>query len=381
MLFPVKSNPEISFSTNSKCDTTNVETVFQDTLQNLINDYCRQLDLEQSNKKKSDNDSIQIGRFKSQISELKKTHISLILKILQNDLKKITLDSVALMKMHADTLYHQMLRIQDSIKFITKERNEYLDLHKRIITTRDTLLKTIKDQTTKLNGSRSILFKKTEINIFIANLDSNDINMHLKNEAGKNYFNAGSLLSFLKKEKLDPLMITNAGMFTQTYNPKGLYIENFRLIVKIDTGTAKHDVNFYMYPNGIFCIDSNDVPYIFTTQEYKALTMEKKGQIRNATQSGPMLVINDSIHQKFTKGSANKNIRNGVGIINAKKVIFAISVQPINFYDFATFFKDIFNCKDALYLDGAISTMYISDLDTNSVNGQLGPLISVTKKK
>ncbi|WP_133994719.1 hypothetical protein [Dinghuibacter silviterrae] len=39
------------------------------------------------------------------------------------------------------------------------------------------------------------------------------------------------------------------------------------------------------------------------------------------------------------QGSPNVNIRNGVGILPGNKLLFAISREPVNFYDFAAFFK------------------------------------------
>ena len=54
-----------------------------------------------------------------------------------------------------------------------------------------------------------------------------------------------------------------------------------------------------------------------------------------ATQSGPMLLINGAINPEFQENSANLKIRSGVGIIDDRNVVFVISNEPINFYDFA----------------------------------------------
>jgi len=93
------------------------------------------------------------------------------------------------------------------------------------------------------------------------------------------------------------------------------------------------------------------------------------------------LLIDGEIHKKFREGSTNFNIRSGVGIINEKKIVFAISLTEVNFYDFAMFFKEIFNCKNALYLDGAISKMYLYDIAPKTIDGRFGPMISVSRKK
>ena len=99
-----------------------------------------------------------------------------------------------------------------------------------------------------------------------------------------------------------------------------------------------------------------------------------------ATQSGPMLIINGKHHPKFNHGSKSKKLRSGVGILPNGNIVFIISEKAhTNFFQFATIFKDIFGCNDALFLDGAISEMYIKDIH-NCKNNNFGPIIYVTKK-
>ena len=177
-------------------------------------------------------------------------------------------------------------------------------------------------------------------------------------------------------------MVTNAGMYMPDFQPEGLFIENYKLITPIDTTSPKIVANFYLMPNGVFLIDSLGVPSILETNAYvKKYGLLNTSNLKYATQSGPMLVINDSIHPKFIRGSKNFKIRSGVGIINGNKIIFVITLDEVNFYDFATFFNKIFLCKDALFLDGAISRMYLPVVNPNEKGGKFGPLISATKKK
>ena len=53
-----------------------------------------------------------------------------------------------------------------------------------------------------------------------------------------------------------------------------------------------------------------------------------------------------------------------MGVCAGGKVRFAISAGPVNFYTFATFFRDKLGCPDALYLDGSISAYATPDTDT-----------------
>jgi uncharacterized protein YigE (DUF2233 family) len=93
-----------------------------------------------------------------------------------------------------------------------------------------------------------------------------------------------------------------------------------------------------------------------------------------------MLVINGKIHPAFKKGSTKLNIRNGVGILPNNNVVFAISKTEINFYDFAEYFQQL-GCKNALYLDGFVSRMYLPEKNWTQTDGNFGVLIGVTKKK
>ena len=232
-------------------------------------------------------------------------------------------------------------------------------------------------------GSKAIKFKGMEFDIFITNTDSNEISMHLKSPGkGKNYSNIIGLLNseVLKGRKV--LMITNAGMYTSSHEPEGLFIENRRPINELDKKIIPNtDLNFYMKPNGVYFIDTAEVNYISKTEDFEGYVKKNKINVKYATQSGPMLVIGGEIHDKFKVGSPNLNIRSGVGIISDKKTVFIISKTETNFYDFGVLFKEVFNCKNALYLDGAISLMYINDIAPNERGGNFGPMISVVKKE
>jgi uncharacterized protein YigE (DUF2233 family) len=89
--------------------------------------------------------------------------------------------------------------------------------------------------------------------------------------------------------------------------------------------------------------------------------------------------VNGDINPNFKKGSTNVNIRSGVGYMSSSKVVFIISNEEINFYDFAKVFKDCFGCTDALYLDGAISQMYLPEIGRYDSGGNFGGIIGIIK--
>ena len=124
-----------------------------------------------------------------------------------------------------------------------------------------------------------------------------------------------------------------------------------------------------MQPNGILSITKEGKPTICKTDDF----VSDKG-IKYATQSGPMLVSEGIMNSKFNKGSSNVHIRNGVGVLPNGSLLFAISKQEINFYDFAQFFKEK-GCLNALYLDGFVSRMYLPAKEWKQLDGDFGVII------
>jgi uncharacterized protein YigE (DUF2233 family) len=194
------------------------------------------------------------------------------------------------------------------------------------------------------------------------------IKLYLKDSLGNPISNASNLLKF--EDSL--VLVMNAGMYKIDQSPQGLYIQESKLIQRTNKVQNAYG-NFYMQPNGVFYIQ-NDTPKIIQTSVLKL-----DSNISYATQSGPMLVVDGKKHLKFMEGSKNLNIRNGVGILPNGNVLFAISKEKINFYDFATFFQNK-GCKNALYLDGFVSRAYIPSKNWIQLDGRFGVLIGVIKK-
>ena len=184
----------------------------------------------------------------------------------------------------------------------------------------------------------------------------------------------GSILNLkawlgINKRKL--VFAMNAGMYKQDGSPQGLYIENKKTLSPLDTSSGNG--NFYLKPNGIFYLTTTNTAVICNTAGFK-----DSGDIKYANQSGPMLVIGGQIHRSFKAGSTNLNIRNGVGILPTGEVVFVISKVPVNFYDFAAYFKNI-GCKNALYLDGFVSRAYLPEKNWVQTDGNFGVMIGVTE--
>lgn len=252
--------------------------------------------------------------------------------------------------------------------------------------------KAIQESSIDLSNGFSFTYKNEKYFAFIADLDYQDINTFYnlpdsKDQKEEKHTTFSGLMKTLDKDSILPLMITNAGMYTPKYEPEGLLISNGKEIGKIDLGKS-NNLNFYLLPNGIFYVIQDSLGSTKVQIEETLVFEQNRKNINGisaATQSGPMLVVNGEHHPKFTFGSNNKNSRSGVGILTNGKPVFIISEKyNTNLFDFATIFKDLFGCEEAMYLDGAISQMYIKDIkqeNTIDTEKEYGGLIYITEKR
>lgn len=234
--------------------------------------------------------------------------------------------------------------------------------------------KPIADRAIKQNGFTVTHAGKT-FDIYIADYKDNNIHLCWKDDKGKKLISLNNLRSHIENKGKKLLFATNAGIYLEDNSPQGLYVENRKQLRPLDKKKKVSNANFYMQPNGVFLLTANEAK-IVVTDRYPAYSK----QTLYATQSGPMLVINGKVNSTFRKGSSNNGyIRSGVGINAQGQVVFAISNSGCNFYDFASLFRNVLKCPNALYMDGAICRSYIPSLKRNQLGGNFGAMIAVTE--
>jgi uncharacterized protein YigE (DUF2233 family) len=204
---------------------------------------------------------------------------------------------------------------------------------------------------------------------YIADPKVQDIQFYWKDDSGQIFRSIQRLQDFLLQKHKKLVFAMNGGMFAPDNSPQGLFIQQRQLLIPADTSSGSG--NFYMKPNGILYITANGKAAICPTENFV-----NNGQIRFATQSGPMLLINGAFHPSFKKGSSNVNIRNGVGVLPDNRLLFAMSEEPINFWDFSNYFKER-GCQNALYLDGFVSRTYLPEKKWVQTDGDFGVIIGV----
>ncbi|WP_288939320.1 phosphodiester glycosidase family protein [uncultured Roseovarius sp.] len=170
-------------------------------------------------------------------------------------------------------------------------------------------------------------------------------------------------------ERLDFAM--NGGMYHTDRRPVGLYVEHGQARAPLVTSAGPG--NFGMLPNGVFCIREGRADVIETLRYER----EAPG-CRDATQSGPMLVIDGALHPRFLPDSDSRYVRNGVGTSgDGRRVVFAISEGPVTFHEFGTLFRDVLKTPQALYFDGNISRLYAPGIGRHDGGFPMGPIVGV----
>jgi uncharacterized protein YigE (DUF2233 family) len=229
-----------------------------------------------------------------------------------------------------------------------------------------------------VNGNRGFRdkFRTKTFDCYEVTLHNSEIILLLKDELGYPISSLSNIQKIISQTNKILVFASNAGMYNKEQDPQGLFIQKGKVITNIDKKTGLYG-NFYLQPNGVFFIDTCNTAGIIQTKFY---TDEFGESLEYATQSGPMLVINNEVNSIFKEGSDNINIRNGVGINENGIIYFVISNEKVNFYDFALFFKDKLKCSNALYLDGAISETYLPEIGRFQSGGMFGPMIAIVKK-
>lgn len=208
-----------------------------------------------------------------------------------------------------------------------------------------------------------------------------DLRLFWRGADGEPYRRFSSVAKALSAQGRALSFAINGGMYAKDFSPIGLYVENGQRLKPanttiIDAEPAKIP-NFYKQPNGIFFVDE-DGAGVLTTEAFLA----RQRPVQFATQSGPMLVIDNVLHPAFIEGSTDRTRRSGVGVCRNGEVRFVMSDSLINFHDFARLFRDHLQCRNALFLDGGRGAgLYVPAFGRNDISwhGGYGPILGVVE--
>ncbi|WP_396996979.1 MULTISPECIES: phosphodiester glycosidase family protein [Ochrobactrum] len=204
-----------------------------------------------------------------------------------------------------------------------------------------------------------------------------NLRLFWKGAEGEPYRNFSKIADAVAAQGKTLSFAFNAGMYQTDFSPMGLYVEDGQELVAADTKAPQRASgpvpNFYKKPNGIFYFDK-DSAGIVSTERF----LKRRPQARFATQSGPMLVIENKLNPILIKDSTDRTRRSGVGVCDDESIRFAISEDAVNFYDFASLFRDGLKCPNALFLDGGGGAgIYNPAMGRNDISwhGGYGPIV------
>ncbi|MFN4183823.1 MAG: phosphodiester glycosidase family protein [Hyphomonas sp.] len=203
-----------------------------------------------------------------------------------------------------------------------------------------------------------------------------DIRLFLRDETGVPFGQFDRLANHVASRGGSLVFAMNAGMYHDDRRPVGLYIEEGEAEMGLVRSAGPG--NFGMLPNGVFWIDSG-VAGVSETLAYDERFQDAPP--RFATQSGPMLVIDGELHPALNPDGTSLRRRNGVGVSrDGHQVYFVISDVPVNFHSFARLFRDELGTPNALYLDGAVSKVYVPALERSESGLDMGPIVGVIRE-
>lgn len=206
--------------------------------------------------------------------------------------------------------------------------------------------------------------------------EEDDIRLFLRDETGAPFGQFDRLANHVASEGGNLVFAMNAGMYHDDRRPVGLYVEDGDAEMGLVRSAGPG--NFGMLPNGVFWIDGDRAGVAETLAYEEAF---EAAPPRFATQSGPMLVIGGELHPSFNSDGTSLRRRNGVGVsADGRQVYFVISEVPVNFHSFARLFRDGLEAPNALYLDGAVSKVYVPSIERNEGGLDMGPIVGVVRE-
>ncbi len=212
----------------------------------------------------------------------------------------------------------------------------------------------------------------TAFTVCRVNLKFEQLELFWRDDTGRPFREFSALREALLLKGKQLIFAVNAGMYQPNFSPVGLFVAQGRELVHLNRHVGSG--NFSQQPNGVFLVE-NGSARVMTTEDYAG--EHPKPQL--ATQSGPMLVHNGEITTSavMSPNSTWRKIRNGVCAPSPDSAAFVISDVPVTFYEFASFFREALHCREALYLDGTVSSLYAPSLNREDRGADMGPILGV----
>lgn len=233
------------------------------------------------------------------------------------------------------------------------------------------------DGTERPDICREAVFEGARAVICVIQPTTHAVRLAYRDAAGAPFGSVNRAVTAMAEERQADgrlVLAMNAGMYHADLTPVGLYVEDSVEIAPLTTDDGFG--NFFLKPNGVFFIGGDGRAGVMETLAYKAAGIAPAF----ATQSGPMLVIGGDIHPRFLPDGSSKHIRNGVGVRADGQIVLAITRDPVSLGAFARLFRDAADCPDALFFDGAVSSLAFGDRMEIDSGDPAGPVVAVFER-
>ena len=221
----------------------------------------------------------------------------------------------------------------------------------------------------QLHGQVTCSIKQDYAVAEVPSSEVKNIQMFYKDQSGNRFWNIWNVKQSIERQGKQLIFGMNGGMYTPLFKPVGLFIDQGKQIQPINLKNG--DNNFCWKPNGVFAIDNNGKAQVMVSEKFS------NSNIRFATQSGPMVLINGKMHDGF-ESSTSTYIRNAVGVKSNGDVFFCISLKAVTFQQLAEFMLKN-GCVNALYFDGSVSEMYCPQNNQWDCGSSFGVIVGFVK--
>jgi len=160
----------------------------------------------------------------------------------------------------------------------------------------------------------------------------------------------------LSRMGINPLLVTNAGIYGLDDRPLGLLISPKGKLHDADTRMDKGERGNFSWDSAVFQISDDGIAAIAPVG-----TWQDSRHIVAATQSGPQLASAGKINQSFQIQSKWSYRRTAIGVDHANRrlVHLVVSREPVTLFELAAFMVNGLHCSEGLHLDGDLSAFYV----------------------
>ena len=164
----------------------------------------------------------------------------------------------------------------------------------------------------------------------------------------------------------------NGGMFDKEGHAIGLSIEDGRELHPINVRNGPRQFP----PQAQWGVPRPPRRPRRSRREHRLRALPRR-RLRDAI--GADAVIDGEIHPTFEVDGPSRYERNGVGIDPKGQPVFAISQEGVSFGKFGRLFRDRLGARNALYLDGSVSSLWNPVAGRRDRSAPIGPMIVAFK--